>query len=381
MKVRGGKRRGSIALLGLVGLMFLSVVFLALVNYCWVWLMRVQIQNAADAASLATVQAFANDALLAGIEPGLSENFAKARDVGVEYAAWNPSLGQPTPLDPNYGNLVPGELVLGALDIPAKMITPEESAATNAARVLLEHVADARGPVVTILGGTGILPYAGVVVASTAYLDHQVIGFRPLGSNPIPVGPIALPATGSDPFQGATTDDLRFHPSRGTFVSGSDGLPEVSFTISLAPVGGQAAAYQTGLRNPADVLRTGTLATDLKSLGGELRLDSQNRLQLPAAYPMTRENLLRLRTAFDEVADGRQVAFAVLDSAGVGDIVVKGWVAARVVRTVPVNDDSFIFVLQPTLMVQGSALTDASRAGVNGGLVPTPTVGKVRLVE
>jgi hypothetical protein len=154
----------------------------------------------------------------------------------------------------------------------------------------------------------------------------------------------------------------------------------VSFTISVAPAAGQAAAYQTGLRNPADVLRTGTLATDLKSLGGELRLDSQNRLQLPA-YTMTRENLLRLRTAFDEVADGRQIAFAVLDSAGVGDIVVKGWVAARVVRTVPVNDDSFIFVLQPTLMVQGSALTDATKAGVNGGLVPTPTVGKVRLVE
>ena len=38
---RGEKRRGSIALLGLVGLMFLSVVFLALVNYCWVWLMQI----------------------------------------------------------------------------------------------------------------------------------------------------------------------------------------------------------------------------------------------------------------------------------------------------------------------------------------------------
>ena len=30
---RGNKRNGSVALLGLVGLMFLSVVFLALVNY------------------------------------------------------------------------------------------------------------------------------------------------------------------------------------------------------------------------------------------------------------------------------------------------------------------------------------------------------------
>ena len=198
---RGEKRRGSIALLGLVGLMFLSVVFLALVNYCWVWLMRVQLQNAADAASLATVQAFSNDALLVGTEPGLSENFLKARDTGVEYAAWNPSLGQPTPLDPNYGNLVPGELVLGVLDTAAKSIAPEESASTNAARVLLEHVADKRGPVVTILGGTGILLYAGVVVASTAYLDHNVIGFRPLGSNPIPVSPIALPATGNNPFE------------------------------------------------------------------------------------------------------------------------------------------------------------------------------------
>ena len=46
-----------------------------------------------------------------------------------------------------------------------------------------------------------------------------------------------------------------------------------------------------------------------------------------------------------------------------------------------VNDDSFIFVLQPTLQVLGSALTDSAQAGVNGGLVPTTTVGKVRLVE
>ena len=83
---RGNKRNGSVALLGLVGLMFLSVVFLALVNYCWVWTMRVQLQNAADAASLATVQAFANDVLLVGTEPGLSENFLASREVGVEYA-------------------------------------------------------------------------------------------------------------------------------------------------------------------------------------------------------------------------------------------------------------------------------------------------------
>lgn len=381
MTGRGEKRRGSIALLGLVGLMFLSVVFLALVNYCWVWLMRVQLQNAADAASLATVQAFSNDALLAGTEPGLSENFLKARDTGVEYAAWNPSLGQPTPLDPNYGNLVPGELVLGVLDIAAKSIAPEESSSTNAARVLLEHVADKRGPVITILGGTGILPYAGVVVASTAYLDHNVIGFRPLGSNPIPVSPIALPATGNNPFEGATTDNFRYIASRGEFEPGADGLPEIAFTISVAPVGNQAAAYQTGVRNPADVLRTGTLATDLKELGGELRLDTQNRLSLTPAYPMSRENLLRLRTAFDEVSDGRQIGFAVLDAASATEVVVKGWVAARVVRTVPVNDDSFIFVLQPTLLVLGSALTDSAQAGVNGGLVPTSTVGKVRLVE
>lgn len=381
MTGRGKKRRGSIALLGLVGLMFLSVVFLALVNYCWVWLMRVQLQNAADAASLATVQAFANDALLVGTEPGLSENFIRARDTGVEYAAWNPSLGQPTPLDPNYGNLVPGELVLGVLDLAGKTIAPEESVSTNAARVLLEHVTDKRGPVITILGGTGILPYAGVVVASTAYLDHNVIGFRPLGSNPIPVAPIALPATGNNPFEAATTDNLRYDPARGGFVVGADGLPEVSFTISVAPVVGQAAAYQTGVRNPADVLRIGTLSTDLQALGGELRLDTQNRLSLMPAYPMSRENLLRLRTAFDEVADGRQIAFAVLDSATATEMVVKGWVAARVVRTESINDDSFIFVLQPTLLVLGSALTDSAQAGVNGGLVPTATVGKVRLVE
>lgn len=381
MAGRGEKRRGSIALVGLVGLVFLSVVFLAVVNYCWVWLARVQLQNAADAASLATVQAFANDTLLVGTEPELSENFFKSREVGVEYAEWNPSLGQPTPLDPNYGNLVPGELVLGTLDIASKTIAPGETASTNSARVLLEHVADKRGPVVSILGGTGILPYAGVVVASTAFLDHDVIGFRPLGSNPIPVAPIALPATGDNPFEGASTDALRYEPARSRFVVGTDGLPEVSFTISVAPVPGQAAVYQTGVQNPADVLRIGTMAADLKAQGGELRLDSQNRLTLPPGYPMARENLLRLRTAFDEVADGRQIAFSVLDTANATGLVVKGWVAARVVRTESVNDDSFIFVLQPTLMVLGSSLTNATQAGVNGGLVPTPTVGKVRLVE
>jgi hypothetical protein len=96
---------------------------------------------------------------------------------------------------------------------------------------------------------------------------------------------------------------------------------------------------------------------------------------------MSRENLVRLQTAFSEVADGRQIAFAVLDSVKANAVVVKGWVAARVVRAESVNNDAFIFVLQPTLLVQGSALTDATRVGINGALVPTTTVGKIRLVE
>ncbi len=377
---RGNKRNGSVALLGLVGLMFLSVVFLALVNYCWVWTMRVQLQNAADATSLATVQAFANDVLLVGTEPGLSENFLASREVGVEYAAWNPSLGQPTPLDSNIGNTVPGELVLGVIDIPNKIIKPEETAQTNAARVLLEHVQGKRGPVITILGGTGILPYTDVQVASTAYLDHNIIGFRPLGSSPIPVAPIALPAVANDPFAAAVTDALRYDAPRTRFIPGADGLPEISFTISLAPAPGTAAVYQTSPRNPADVLRVGTTKDDLISLGGELRLDDSNRLNLPP-YVMSRENLVRLQTAFSEVADGRQIAFAVLDSVKANAVVVKGWVAARVVRAESVNNDAFIFVLQPTLLVQGSALTDATRVDINGALVPTTTVGKIRLVE
>ena len=96
---------------------------------------------------------------------------------------------------------------------------------------------------------------------------------------------------------------------------------------------------------------------------------------------MSRENLVRLQTAFSEVADGRQIAFAVLDSVNANAVVVKGWVAARVVRAESVNNDAFIFVLQPTLLVQGSALTDATRVDINGALVPTTTVGKIRLVE
>jgi hypothetical protein len=60
---------------------------------------------------------------------------------------------------------------------------------------------------------------------------------------------------------------------------------------------------------------------------------------------------------------------------------ITGFVAARVVKVELKPGGPLKFTLQPAMMAAGSALTDVSRRGVSGLLIPNPYLARVRLVE
>ena len=63
-------------------------------------------------------------------------------------------------------------------------------------------------------------------------------------------------------------------------------------------------------------------------------------------------------------------------------VVLSGFVAARVVKVQPMNvGQPIAFTLQPAMIATPAAITDATRRGVGGVAITNPYIVKVRIVE
>ncbi len=407
-------RSGTIvAWLPLVLLALLGIIALA-INYTRLWTIRVEMQSAADAAALAGADTLVGDDLLRGDPSALPALIQAASAQAIKYAASNLVQGQPFVLLPNPNNLASGDVVFGTLDQPRGstfVVATGVNDPTNSALAMINTVqinawlTRARGNAPSLfLGGLLGLTSVDIHAASAAMLDRDVIGFRPLGQQPLKLAPLAI---FSDPSgmdskswqyqieEKNAPDNYRYDAGSHMFVLGppGDGLPEMPIVMATDPsqegIANVGLLY-LGFSDASEIgqqLVMGVTPDQLVSFGSQLVLEpSDNRLRVPGSDigpAAGSTDLTSIQNGLEQLQQSGEPRvwplYCGLD--GSGQPILCGFVAARVVTVNAPAGGTFTFSLQPTMISTATAVTDASRRGIGGIAIVNPYICKVRLVE
>jgi hypothetical protein len=384
----------------------------------------------ADAAALAGAQVLVDDAFLRGKRSDLLHLLAEATSEVQRYGGLNPVLGMPLEFQENPRNDPDGDIVFGFIDNlkDRTMVVADLSGTGQHDRGNHDHGQHNHGQNddgehdngrhdhgwphgkpglhqinavrVQSRRGTRILRgpylarwYTEVHPIATAYLDHDVIGFRPHHrTHCIPLAPFALRSdpTGSEKKcwerhveKRGNKDQWHWDRGRRQVVPGGDGLFEM--TVS----GDNGCLLQLGtnsLTALAQQLLVGVTADDLENFGRQLVLSGNNNTLIVPGTPWKHRSddagcqyLLQILRQLQSQGEPRVwPLYAGFDPEKQMPI-LRGFVAARVAEvTVDLDDSKTSFTLQPCKMSLGCAVTDASRRGHG---VPNRYLCKVRLVE
>lgn len=423
---RTDRRRGAAAPWIIMMLPVLAAAMALAVEYASLSHRQVQLQNAADAAALAAANAEApatlldgpdlvHDLLLTDRADRQNKVILDVRRAALAYAGRNPFPGGDVPLNANVTNAADGELLLGTLDgpnaVPNWMIPPLTADSLynphlNAVRVQLERLS--------------------VRAAATAYVDRDVIGFKvrgtshvltPLGEAAIPVVPLAVRTDWQDLSNNKSWDhniierqgaDDYLLDAFGVPVhvpdpdpmtpTPADGIPEITVRISDDGLGnGQMVAVGADVPVALTQVTTGITATQLALFDpqNQLVLDQGgvNRKELNQLVP-TSTQLSTLATELGKILGKRRV-WLLYDTTPGGKVNAVGFVAARVMA---VKTESALgvttteVVLQPTMLLTATALTDRSKRALGPRKVArsnetddltifNPYIARVRLLK
>jgi hypothetical protein len=393
---------------------------------------RTLLRNDADAAALAGVQTFVDDSLLRNDPARMKELIPLARQNAQQFAELNLVQGQSLYLDPNPTNDLDGDIVFGTLTQPRskEFILPNLTANSdpewlniNTVRVTgRRHSQHPNGPVHLHNGPLLSRLPNNVEAVSTATLDRYVIGFRPMGRQPLPLCPLALftflPGNlkhcwefNVEKRRGADNYKVRRNGAYYQILSGTDRLHEMDVFLGDGEEMGQSMKASRsdlnlqlrqgkfnccmlyfGTSRAQDLVPqivNGVDASHLSAFGGQLVLGPGNQLVVNGT-PWG-----PLNTSWD--GQLLQNALKQLQSSGLPRLwpcftsfdketskpVLCGFVAARVVQIKQQagKGGSISFSVQPCMMSTGTAVTDAGRAGIGTAKLPNPYICKVRLVE
>ncbi|MCS6850441.1 MAG: hypothetical protein NZ700_04645 [Gemmataceae bacterium] len=383
-----------------VGLMLLTLVLQTGCRY----LLRMESQIAAEAAALAAAQALWDDCRLLNHPAAIHHLVRQARTDAVGFAPRNWVGARPFRLVANDSNHWAGNVVVGTLAWPDRVFqvakgaddpTEPRNLSINAVRV---QVWDGKGP---LTGGS----LASLAAAATAYLDQDVIGFRPLGRAAAPIMPMALcsDATGRSPESWEHQVEQRHGPDRVRFrrhargwvaEPGPDGLHEMTVRLALAAVEDRLTEppnacwlwfERTDLANLGRQIRHGVTAADLAAYNSELVLPDEGSVRVACAWvgpAYDSEELSYLREClFDLARDGTGRVWPLCrqEPSLSETVTLVGFVAARI-AAVETTEDALVMTLQPCTLSSGCAVTDAARRQA-GRIRPNPYVCRIRLVE
>jgi hypothetical protein len=433
----GAARRPAKAALALLLALPVMLLAMALAFYAAELVeTRTQLRNATDAAALAGAQTLVDDRLLLGMPSLMPPLLTRARQNAQEYAQLNLVFGKGLQLDPNFSNNPEGDIVFGTLAWPRSktfllpnLSKPEEWLAINTVRVT-GHRNQQRGNPVWLHKGPllNVAPDDAAAV-STATIDRDIIGFRPLGWQPMPLAPIAL---FSDPrgqlrhsweFQvekkrGADSWRISRQGRHPQIVGGGDGLHEMETFLGSSAMrdkhrvggddlnrllrqgqfsccllllnNGNNGAGGSGLGYLAQQLLNGISPADLPpAWGGQLMLNPNNQLRVagtPWGPSSESSEAAMLQSALNTLQLTAEMRLWPLFSSfdpSTGLPVLSGFVAARVVQVPAVSKKGrgITFSVQPCMMSTATAVTDARRRGIGSARLPNPYICKVRLVE
>jgi hypothetical protein len=348
-----------------------------------------ELKEALECAALAGANYLVDEELLTD-EPNFGLVHERAREAVLRFGQLNRVDGEPLELDANFDNSPRGEVLFGRLphafcrDLDTRIDVP----GLDVVRVVAE-----RGH---------------VRAAATAWVDRDVIGFRPQGCRPLPVEPLAIL---SDPFSPAGSltaecweaaiearlgshewkiDPETKKPRKCKPGECDDRIPEITLCFHTDGNCGNARALWLGGQRSEDLARQtweGVAREDLAECGSELCLPADGPLMLPR-LKLTKSDLEMLAEALAGLRDTGERRIWMLYSPrfdatgkdGVKAAGVLGFVAAQVLD-VQLHKDRLCVVLQPGMRITETALTDHQRRGKGPRPIWNPYVCRVRLVE
>jgi hypothetical protein len=249
-----------------------------------------------------------------------------------------------------------------------------------------------------------------VAAAAAAWVDRDVIGFRPQGLNPLPVVPLAILSDPFAPCQSADQESWEWciearmgthhwkcdaetkRPRRCRPGEPDDRIPEIRVCFAAEFGKGNGRALWFGGDSAADLGRqtaSGLDRDDLACVDGELCLPDEGPLFLPRLKlkKAELEELAKALALLEETGERRvwmlySPRFEAKRKDGVKMAGVLGFVAAQVMN-VRLNKDEnrLCVVLQPGMRITDTAMTDAARRERGPRPIWNPYVCRVRLVE
>jgi hypothetical protein len=402
-------RRGAVAPLVIFALGAMLCCFAFAVNKAWLWSVREDLKLSADASALGAAAALVDDDLLRGNTSLYPLLLGRAMSVGREMAGLNPVRRQALGLLANPDNAPGGDIVFGRLTTPRAgdfttvpgLAVPDPSQGQTNTVVVTARQTRSRGNAPGLIFGV----FAGVAAAdvaatSAATLDRGIRGFRPL-YGPTPLAPVALLSTpgGANPLSweaqvetGAGPDAVAFVPGSGAFAPGPDGIHEFVAVYPTEPDQLPAANValtflgHANLGNLGNVIDSGFTGDDLQGEGRQIVLPEAGGRSFPGQTVGPSGGsppIVSLYLALERLRQSAEVRIWPLYGTAVGsDVVVTGFVAARVVSvTPPLPDQPFTFTLQATLIARPDAVTDTDLRGAGATMNGNRYLTKIRRVE
>jgi hypothetical protein len=367
-----------------------------------------ELKIAAESAALAGCNYYMDEVLLTDHPDRFELVYERARAAVLRFASHNRVDGEPLVLDANLENAPDGEVLLGQVPHPFShdfFLRREKREKESESRQERERdlLAQAGLDAVRVKVERGK-----TAAAATAWVDRNVIGFRPQGLKPMPVVPLAILSDPFGPVYSACADSWEWavEARQGSFLwkydprlrrprqcrpsECDDRIPEITVTFSTQHDRGNGRALWIGAEASGDVARQtweGLTPFDLRSTCGELVLPPDQPLFLPR-MKVTKSELEELAEALTGLLETGERRIWMLYSPqfdtkrrdGTKVAGVIGFVAAQVMN-VQLHKDQLRVVLQPGMRITDTAITDADRGEQGPRPLANPYVCRVRLLE
>ena len=301
-------RRGSMMLWTVWVFLAMLMMVAGLFNVMWLSCVRSEARRHAESAVIIGGHAFLSDDLLRLTQQPFENEgrAARCRNAAIEYfsQSGDSSLSQIVSADDL-------ELVQPLAQIPADGpgLSQPTTAMSGTANVpeeirLIFGKAQPNDQVRMFFSGLTGVHLARLGVSAAAKIEHSPTGFLPGGNTTIPVLPFAIrdqgPAGESlsnggglwsrEIEAGQGSDNLSWNPEQHSVENGSDGLPEITLTISSASSVGSPDSFVplrfaavASTKNSGQIIswmQNGVTAEDLKTM-------SLSQLSFPSTIPVS----------------------------------------------------------------------------------------------
>ncbi len=297
-------RAGAVVPMVALLMVFLLGMVAFAVDIGYLSVVQKEMQNAADAASLAGAAKLLDRGALMGV-PNQTATYAAVRDETQKFSALNKGGGVNLALDRNTSNDAGGDIVIGRIDSPNQLTATLDStsARPNSVRVRVHRNSAENGSVRLFFGPVlGRSSQDMVTTATATYEKDGVLGFRvrKSGATTSKLLPFTLEVhqwtnAPTDPWYDASLpggvmqaqgpDDWSYNPVTHAYAAGSDGVREVNLYPTKGNSPGNFGTVNLGQPNNGTPelerqILYGPNDTDMAAFGGQIALGADGTLTL-----------------------------------------------------------------------------------------------------